>query len=162
MRRRTLILTAALALLAGPALAGKAGPIRIEGAVVRASLGGLPNSAAYMTIVNAGSRPDRLVSVRCACAAEAQVHVSRNVNGVVSMEPAGPVAVPPHGRVSFAPDGLHVMLMGLKRPLVAGARQPMTLRFEHAGPMTVVFDVRTRIPEGGMGGMGGAMGGMAH
>ena len=63
--------------------------------------------------------------------------------------------VPAHGRVAFSPDGMHVMLMGLRGRLVDGARQPMTLRFEHAGPVTASFQVRARITGGGMGAMPG-------
>lgn len=153
MRAFTLVLAGALA-LAAPALARKAGPITVSDAVVRASLGDSPNSAAYMVITNTGARPDRLVSVSCPCAAEVQVHITRNTGGVMSMEPAGPVVVPAHGRVAFSPDGMHVMLMGLKGRLVDGARQPMTLRFEHAGPVTASFQVRARITGGGMGAPG--------
>jgi hypothetical protein len=166
MRTKVLTLAGLCAAAAWtPAMA--ASPITISGAEVRASLGGSTTSAAYMVIANHGEAADRLMSVDCACAARTEIHVTRNRNGVTSMEPTGPVAVPAHGRVSFSPDGLHVMLMGLKGELRAGQVQPMTLHFEHAGAVTARFAVRSQITGGGMGGMSGmggmgAMPGMSH
>jgi hypothetical protein len=163
MRIATLIAAFALAVgLAGPALAdppaGRAGDIVVTGAEVRASLGDAPNTAAYMVIENTGGRPDRLLSVTCACADEAKVHITRAMNGMMMMEPAGPVVVPAHGRLALRPGAMHVMLTGLKGRLVDGGRQAMTLTFERAGPVRVSFRVRDRIGGGEMG----PMPGMSH
>jgi copper(I)-binding protein len=37
----------------------------------------------------------------------------------------------------MAPGGYHIMLLGLKQPLIQGEQVPLTLTFEHAGPVTV-------------------------
>jgi hypothetical protein len=42
----------------------------------------------------------------------------------------------------LAPQGTHIMLMDLPRPLVAGERFPLTLVFEHAGKLAVEVEVR--------------------
>jgi hypothetical protein len=47
------------------------------------------------------------------------------------------VDVPAHGRVRFEPNGLHVMLIDLVRPLKKGDRFTLTLTFQHAGPVRV-------------------------
>jgi copper(I)-binding protein len=149
---RALGIAAAVALaLGGPVQAGPrphgrplAG-ISVRNAQVRASLGGSSNSAAYMVIVNDGPRDDQLLSVSCVCADSVEAHVSRMEHGMMTMAPAGPVAVPAHGRVAFAPGGLHVMLMGVRRPLIDGRGQVMTLRFAHAGAIRATFKVRERI-----------------
>jgi copper(I)-binding protein len=160
MRATGLIVIATLiAALAAPASArprpARPSPIAVTGAEVRASLGGSANSAAYMVIANSGPKPDRLVSVDCACAVQAEVHRSSMEGGVMSMAPAGPVEIPAHGRVVFAPGGLHVMLTGVKHPLIDGRRQAMTLSFERAGRIEAGFDVRTRIVSEGMAAMPG-------
>ena len=170
MRIRVLFLTALLA-FAAPALARpthtRPNAITVSGGEIRASLGGSPNSAAYMTIANDGARPDRLLSVTCDCAAQAIPHLSEMKGGVMTMRATGPVIIPPHGRVVFAPGGVHVMLTGLKRPLVAGHGQDMVLRFEHAGAVRAHFAVTDHIGAhagGGtdeMNGMG-PMPGMNH
>ena len=158
MRRAILILAAGLA-VSTPA-AARPGDITISDAEVRASLGGSTNTAAYLTISNKGGEPDRLLSVSCACAAEAEAHATGMKGPMMTMAPAGPVVVPAHGHVSFAPGGLHIMLTGLKAPLLDGSRQEMVLRFERAGPVRAHFQVRARIV-GGAQGMG-AMPGMTQ
>ena len=47
------------------------------------------------------------------------------------------VEIPPGGEAKLAPRGTHVMLMGLKAPLVAGKSFPLTLEFERAGAVEV-------------------------
>jgi copper(I)-binding protein len=43
--------------------------------------------------------------------------------------------------VTLGPSGFHIMLTGLKGPLVKGTRVPLTLTFEHAGSIDVQADV---------------------
>jgi periplasmic copper chaperone A len=62
------------------------------------------------------------------------------------------VEVPAHGRVRFEPNGLHAMLIELVRPLKKGDRFPLTLMFQHAGPVRVeaiVQDLGTMTAPGG-------------
>jgi hypothetical protein len=119
-----------------------AGPISARDAVVRPAPAGLPTTAAYLTLVNSGAKPVRLTGVSCACAAEVMAHRSEADHGVMRMRPAGAVTVPAHGSVSFAPGGLHLMLMGLKRPIREGELTPMRLSFDGAPTMTVKFVTR--------------------
>jgi copper(I)-binding protein len=163
------LILAGLVAAAGPALASSS-KITVSGGEIRASLGASPNSAAYMTIANDGAQPDQLLSVTCACAASAVPHRSEMKGGVMTMKATGPLAIRGHGRLLFQPGGLHVMLTGLKRPLVAGQRQDMVLRFAHAGSIRAHFEVKDRLDtpsaptEGDMGSMPGmgAMPGMHH
>jgi copper(I)-binding protein len=56
----------------------------------------------------------------------------------------------PAGRpVKLEPGGLHVMFIGLKQPLAAGSKLPVTLRFEKAGEVKVEFAIAARAPAGG-------------
>jgi periplasmic copper chaperone A len=155
---KTLIALALFAALAGPAAAqeARAGDLVIKDAVVRAMPPGAPNTAAYLTIVNEGAKPDALVSASCGCARSVEPHLSHVMDGQAMMMPAGPVTVPARGEVSFSPGGYHLMVMGLKSPLKDGSLQEMTLKFRHAGAVKVPFKVETRIetaPTQGKGGM---------
>ena len=139
------IIAAALALsLACTAQAHevKKGDLTLSELQVRATVAGLPTSAAYLTIANAGKTPDKLLGIDCACAASAMMHRSELKNGVSSMSMVGQLEIPAGGKVEFRPDGLHVMLVGLKGPLKAGGMQEMTLRFEKAGTVKAGFHVR--------------------
>lgn len=132
---------AALITLGGAASARPAGPIAALGAVIRPAPKGLPSTAAYLTLTNAGDRPVVLTGARCACAEMVMAHRSFAEGGVMHMAPAQPV-IPAHGRLSFAPGALHLMLTGLKRPIAPGDRVPLTLTFDHAPPLDVAFTAR--------------------
>jgi len=143
MRNLWIAVAAALILASGAeAHEVKIGALTLSDLQVRATVGGLPTSAAYLTIANAGKTPDKLVSIDCACASSAMMHETRTRNGVSSMSMLSELAIPAGGKVQFKPDGLHVMLVGLKGPLKAGAMQSMTLRFEKAGTVKAGFHVR--------------------
>ena len=142
---RTIMVTAALMLtLAGAAWAQSLskGPLTLSGMQLRATVRGVPTSAAYMTIENHGKTPDRLLSIDCACADGAMMHESRTRSGISSMVMLKDLTIPAGGKVTFKPEGLHVMLVGLKAPLKAGGLQEMTLRFEKAGVVRAGFHVR--------------------
>ena len=132
---------------AAPAFAqdAKVGDLVIRNAVMRAVPPGVPNTAGYLTIVNSGSRDDRLESVSCACAKSVEPHLSHVMNGQAMMMPAGPVTVPARGQIRFSPGGYHLMVMGLKSPLKDGGHEDMVLKFQHAGTVTVPFLAETRI-----------------
>jgi copper(I)-binding protein len=127
----------------------KAGDLVIAARTVRASIGHLPTTAAYMTIANTGSAPDRLMSASCACADRVEVHVMQEMKGMMMMNDAGPVVIPPHGQVSFHPGGRHLMLTGLKEQLLDGGQQEITLVFERAGRVTASFNIRAKIAADG-------------
>lgn len=120
----------------------KAGALTLTGLQLRATAPGVPTGAAYLTIANGGKTPDKLLSVDCACADAAMMHRSETRNGVSSMSMVDAVAIPAGGKVEFKPDRLHVMLVGLKKPLKAGATQTLILRFEKAGTVKAPFAVK--------------------
>lgn len=142
---RRLRITAALALclaMWGAGLAAAAEPmISVEAPWARASIGTTRPAAVYLTLRNRGAAPDRLLGAASPVAEEAAIHRIREENGVMRMEPAGAVELPAGGTVELKPGGLHIMLMGLDAPLEEGARFALTLRFAHAGPVTIEVPV---------------------
>ena len=58
-------------------------------------------------------------------------------NGVMKMRPVEAIELAPGSEVELAPGGNHIMLMGLAAPLQEATTFPLTLRFEHAGEVTV-------------------------
>jgi len=124
----------------------------------RATPGGAKTAAVYMTLSNKGGGDDRLVAVTTPAAGAAEVHTMTTENGVMRMRPAGPLDVKAGGSVVLKPGGLHVMLMDLKAPLVAGQRFPLSLTFEKAGKI----DVTATVEKAGAMGPGGSMPGMPN
>lgn len=130
----------ALAALAGPALAD--GPVSVTGAWARAGAPAAKAGAAFLTVTNAGSAPDRLVAARTPIAEKAELHTHLMDNGVMKMRAVDAIDVAPGAPVTLKPGGLHVMLMGLKQPLTEGSRFPVTLTFDKAGAVTVEVTVQ--------------------
>jgi len=95
------------------------------------------NGAAYMTLMNKGNAPDRLVSVSSAAAKKAELHNHTMEAGLMKMRPAGIIEIAPGQPAVLKPGGLHIMLMGLTEPLVEGKSFPLTLNFERAGSIEI-------------------------
>jgi copper(I)-binding protein len=132
------------------AAAGEASSIQIDHPWARPTPGGAKNGAAYMTIAEKGSA-DRLIGVTTPVAETAELHDTIDDKGVMKMRPAGGLALESGKSVAFAPGGRHIMLRGLKVPLQVGDTFPLTLRFEHAAPVTVTVTVEHPSGEAGLG-----------
>jgi copper(I)-binding protein len=134
-----------LALLAPlPLSAGDAATttgVTVRDAWARATPPGMTVAAAYLTLAG-GTRGDRLLGAVTPRAAMAELHVVTESDGMSRMRQTDGVEVPAGSTVTLAPQGTHVMLMGLGEPLVAGQQFPLTLRFADAGAMTVMVTVR--------------------
>lgn len=147
---RRLFALAAVALL-GSSAAAASNTMVVSEAWARATPQGAPTGAAYLTITNRGRAPDRLVGADSPAARAVQVHEMSMAHGVMHMgEVKGGAAIAPGASLKLQPGGWHLMLIGLKAPLVAGARVPVTLRFEKAGAVKVVLPVRAA-PMAGVG-----------
>lgn len=111
--------------------------LRIEHAWMRPAADGA-TTAAYLTIVNAGSEDDTLIGARSGLARAIELHETRQEGDVVRMRRvAGGVPVPAGATLRLAPGGYHLMLIGLNRKLAAGDRAPLTLIFSRAGETEV-------------------------
>lgn len=144
---KRLALAATLILLTTPVLAASA-TIQVGKAWARpAAQGG--NGAGYAVISNSGSEADKLTTVASPVAARVEIHETMVMNGQAMMHPRpGGLAIPAGGAASLKPGGLHLMMMGLKRPLKAGEHFPMVLTFRKAGKLTVDFVVQPMPPAG--------------
>jgi len=129
-----------LVLLALPAIA-TAGAPTVSDAWARATPPGVDVGAAYLSITG-GSANDRLVGASTQRASMVHLHVAEDSGGVATMRPVEGIDVPAGKRVVLAPKGTHIMLMGLVRPLAAGEKFPLVLKFEGAGEQTVQVTVR--------------------
>jgi len=105
-------------------------------------------SAAYMEIKNKGGA-DKLVAANCDCAQATELHDVKLIDGAMKMVPVAGMDVPANGDVKLKPGAYHIMLIGLSRPLVAGERLPIKLKFEKAGEVTVEAKVKDKgLPAG--------------
>lgn len=125
---KLLIFTAAL-FAAGAAHA----EVTVADAWVRETIGAGRTSAGYARIINTGLA-DRLLSVGVS-AGMAEVHESREQNGMMRMLPVKALDIPAKGEAVLKPGGYHIMIMNaaLKR----GETVELTFTFEKAGKVTV-------------------------
>lgn len=126
----------------GAALAwAQSSGISVQQPWARATPGGAQTGAAYMTIVNGAAADDRLVAASTPVAGSAQIHEMSMENGVMKMRQIPGLDVKAGATVSLAPDGYHVMLIGLKQPLKEGDSFPLTLTFAKSGKQVVQVKV---------------------
>lgn len=144
----------ALRWLAGPALAGllscapaggDAGggpPVAVSGAWVRAVPEGAPNAAAYMELANRSSRPVDVIGAASPVASAVELHIVTETDGRMAMRPVARMTVPARGRLVLASGGAHVMLIGLRAPLAAGAEVPLALALAGGDTLRLRLPVR--------------------
>jgi periplasmic copper chaperone A len=156
---RKLLAVAASLLLAGAAAAqtGPAGvgQVEVKDAWARASPGKAETGAAYLTIVSPVA--DRVTAVSTPVAQKAELHTMSMEGGVMQMRPLDGIDLPAGQKVTLKPGAMHIMLLGLVKPLQVGQSFPLTLSFEKAGAREVTVAVEKA---GAMGPQGRDMGNM--
>ena len=118
------------------------GAIHITQPWARATPKGASTGAAYMTITNNGTAPDRVSCVSSDASTECQIHVMAMENGVMKMRPvANGLEIKPGETVTFKPSSLHLMLVKLEHPLDQGGTVKATLKFDNAGIVDVEYPI---------------------
>ena len=146
MRRFTLAAAALCAATTVYAADAKVGNIKIDEPWARSGQAG-QMTGAFMEIKNKGAA-DKLISASSDAAKVTELHASDTSNGVMTMRKVDAMDIPADGELKLKPGGYHVMLIGLNRPLVAGEKLPIKLKFEKAGEVMVEAKIKDK---GGMG-----------
>jgi periplasmic copper chaperone A len=141
------VLTLPVLTLAPAARAQMAGDLHIASPWTRAA-GQNGTGAGFLTITNHGSAADRLVGASSPAARVTEIHTHMREGDILRMRPVEAVEIPAGQAVTLQPGGFHLMLIGLKAPLIQGQTVPVTLRFERAGEVTVTLAI---LPAGARG-----------
>jgi len=104
-----------------------ASDISVTDAWARATAPGQSNAAIYARIRNAGTA-DTLVEVR-SDAGMAMLHANEARDGVARMRMLDALPIAAGQTIDLAPGATHIMLGGVRSPLVAGSDLAMTMRF---------------------------------
>ncbi|MFZ3035455.1 MAG: copper chaperone PCu(A)C [Parvibaculum sp.] len=102
--------------------------------------------AAYFRLTNTGASDDVLISVASDVAARVELHSMTMDGNIMRMRKEDSLPLPAGKSVSIEPGGLHIMLIGLKQPLVEGETFPMHLTFEKAGGIDITVHVQGKPP----------------
>jgi copper(I)-binding protein len=133
---------ALLGICAVPALAHDydKGALSIVHPHARATVGGAKTGVGYVRILNKAATPDRLMSVTADVSERVELHQTVRDGSIMRMRSLpGGISVPAKGKVELEPGGMHIMFVGLKRPLKEGQTFDASLQFEKAGKVPVVF-----------------------
>ncbi|MEG9883184.1 MAG: copper chaperone PCu(A)C [Hyphomicrobiales bacterium] len=118
------------------------GKLKITHPWARSTSTGAKNGAAFMSITNTGSQPDRLIGASSPVAKVVQIHTMSMENGVMKMRHlTDGLEIAPGQTVVLKPGSFHVMLMGLKKPLKKGDEVPVFLNFEKTAGIGVMVKV---------------------
>src|SRR3954463_12948845 len=137
----TAFICAQIALCAS-AMAG----VTTSDAWVRGTVPSQDTTGAFLTLTS--TEDAKLVGVATPIAKSAEIHQTMNHGGMMLMEGVKSVDLPAGKPVPLQPGGYHVMLMGLKAPVKADAKVPLTLTIEdrHGKRSTVQVEATVRPP----------------
>jgi len=138
---RSLLATLALACLA---LAYVPGALAQELLATDAWVRVTPGSdvaAAYLTLHNTGKQAVTVVGVDCSLASMAMIHETTVKGGISRMRPHERLVIPAGATVKLEPEGLHIMLHGVKN-LAPGTSVPLALRLSDGTTVQIVAPVR--------------------
>jgi hypothetical protein len=148
MKRLLPLFPLALTLLLGTAKAAPA--LAVRDAWVPEAPPVTTVQAAYLELVNEGSSAVVVTAVASPDFGTVEMHRTVQVEGAARMERLPELRVEPGGTLPLAPGGLHLMLIGPKRQLVAGDRVAIELRLQDGSAVIATAEVRR--PGGDMAG----------
>jgi periplasmic copper chaperone A len=113
------------------------GTVKIEHPRAAPTPAGAKTGAVYMKIVNTGKEPLEIKGMSTPIAEKVEVHSMTMTDGIMRMRPiALPITIAPGETLKLSVDR-HVMLIGLKQPLVEEEMVPFTLEFANGKSMNV-------------------------
>src|SRR5688500_12797664 len=118
----------------------------LESAWVRAAPPGATMLAGYAVLRNDCTKPVTVVGAESSDFASASLHATVSADGATRMRPAGTLVVAPGMKLTLAPGGTHVMLMGPRRALPDGEKIRLGLVLADGRKVFAEFDVRREAP----------------
>ncbi|MBO7080743.1 MAG: copper chaperone PCu(A)C [Neisseriaceae bacterium] len=119
-----------------------AGELTIDHPYSRITAPKVKTGAVFMNINNDTNENEVLLSAKTSVAGRTEIHRTTVTNdGVMQMRPIDHLEIVKGESVALMPGGLHIMLLNLKKPLIAGDEFDVTLNFKKAGKKTVKVKV---------------------
>lgn len=116
---------------ARPTVKAEAGTTAMQGDV----------SAVFLSLRNDGGSTERLIRASTTAAEVVEIHETTMQGDVMKMRPIAGLDLPAGEVVALEPGGMHIMLLGLTQPLVAGEAITLTLVFESGTELTIAVPV---------------------
>ena len=93
-------------------------------------------------IHNKGELTVKITGFSANIAKKVQLHNTVVENEIAKMQHIEFLEIRPNKSVQFNPGGLHIMLMGLKRPLEKNSHFPLIIKFEKLGNLEIMVDIK--------------------
>ena len=152
---KLLPLVLAMAAFSANAHEYQAGTLKIGHPWARMTAPGQPSGGAFLKLNNTGTAADRLLGGSTPLADHIELHSMSMEGNVMKMREVNAIDVPPGQTVELKPGAWHMMLIGLKVPLKAGDKVPMTLKFAKAGEVKVELKIEEVAPGAAASGAAG-------
>ena len=120
-----------------------ASSVEVKDSYVRATPPGLPNSGAFMTIVNNSSKDISLVSAASKIAKAVELHTHDMKDGVMKMYQVPKIDIKANSSLEFKPGGFHVMFIGLNGPLKVGEKVDFSIKLATGETLKVTAPIKT-------------------
>ncbi|MEN8176163.1 MAG: copper chaperone PCu(A)C [Pseudomonadota bacterium] len=105
-------------------------------------------SAAFVTLLNGGTKDHALVAAASPAAKNVELHTHEmDKDGVHRMREMEQISLPAGETATLEPGGMHIMFIGLTAPLKAGDEVSLTLTYEDGSTQDLVAPVKS-IQEG--------------
>ena len=109
----------------------------------RATVAGQAMGGAFVNLTS--DQPAQLVAASSPLATEAQLHGMFMQGESMQMQQVNSIDLPANQLVSLRPGSYHIMLMGLKKPLVAGSIVPIQLKVKTAKGKIEVLRIKVPV-----------------
>lgn len=121
-----------------------ASSIIVKDAYVRATPPNMPNSAAFMELVNETNSDISLVLASSTASKVTELHTHDMKDGVMKMYQVPKIDIKANSSTTLQPGGFHIMLIGLvKKPLKQNDEVKLTLKFSNNQEQTITVPVKT-------------------
>ena len=112
----------------GQGASASSGTLKIEGAWVKASKGGM--TGVFGKITNSGDKPVKITSASSTATDTVQLHTTKGSDGGTKMEQVHEFTIEPGATLELKPGGDHIMLMDMGCSLAAGGATTVTVKTE--------------------------------
>lgn len=116
--------------------------IHLEGAYIRAVPPTATVTAAFMDIHNQGKQARALVSASSPAAEAVELHTHTTLDGVMQMRQVKQIDLAANSTTHLQPGGLHIMLIGLKKPLIVDEKVLVSLKLDDGSIIELELPVR--------------------
>jgi len=111
-------------------------------------------SAAFLQLENKSSEVRTVINATSPVSKVVELHSHVHEDGMMKMRRVDSIAIPANGTTVLKPGGLHIMLIGLHKPLKLEQKVSLTLEFKDGSSQTVEAPVRKIMMPGMMKGKG--------